>query len=162
VVESVKPRSPLRAEPGLSQTVVDRPLVRVGQHGVGLGGLLEPLFGLLVAGVLVGVEPDRGTAIGLLDLGQVRVPIQTQDLVVLVVRQVVRVPSAAVEPTPRRNAPAAESSAYSEAARSRHVAGGGEGGGPGRAATATAGRRRAVQVSESTSVAPSAENVPGS
>ena len=39
----------------VAEAVVARPLLGVGEHRVGLGGLLEALLGLLVAGVLVRV-----------------------------------------------------------------------------------------------------------
>src|SRR5262249_53631981 len=46
------------ADAGVTVPVVRRALLRIAQHGVGLGRFLEPLFRLWIAGVLVGVVLD--------------------------------------------------------------------------------------------------------
>ena len=63
--------------------VVARSLVLVGQHGVGERQLLEPLLGRLVAGVPVGVPPERELAVRRLDLDVARVARHAEQLVVL-------------------------------------------------------------------------------
>ena len=68
---SRKPPPPPRSRAGVAETVVEGALLRVGQHLVGLGRLLETPLGLLVAGVAVGVELHRQLAVGLLQLGRV-------------------------------------------------------------------------------------------
>src|SRR5438876_416544 len=52
-----------------AEAVVVRALVRIGEHAVRLVDLLEALLGLLVAGVLVGMELHRELPVGLLQLG---------------------------------------------------------------------------------------------
>ena len=63
-----KPCGP--APPGgrVPELVVAGALLRVAQHLVRLGGLLEALLGFLVAGVPVGVALEGDLAVGLLDL----------------------------------------------------------------------------------------------
>src|SRR5690606_17527322 len=55
-------------EGGMAVLVVDAPLAAVGQHLVGLLGLLEARFRLGVARIAVGVVFLRGAPVGLLDL----------------------------------------------------------------------------------------------
>ena len=57
-----------RADAGVAEAVVHAPLLRVGEHRVGLGRFLELLLGLLVAGIAVGVVLERELAVGALDL----------------------------------------------------------------------------------------------
>src|SRR5439155_19070731 len=59
------------------------PLLGVGQHGVGLGGLLELLFGRFVAGISVRVVFHRELAVRALDVAVARRPRDTQNLVVV-------------------------------------------------------------------------------
>ena len=73
----------LRVDPGMTELVVRRLLLRVRQHRVGLVGLLEALLGGLVARVAVRVVLHRDAAIGLLDLGLVRATLDAQYIVVI-------------------------------------------------------------------------------
>ena len=52
----------------MAELVVFLTFLRVGEHIVGFGGLLEFLFSLLVAGVLVGVILDSQLAVGFFEL----------------------------------------------------------------------------------------------
>src|SRR6266540_2460176 len=58
----------LAVEPGLPEGVVALPLLRVAEHAVGLGDLLEALLSVRVAGVEVRVVLARQLAVGALDL----------------------------------------------------------------------------------------------
>ena len=74
----------LRAFKGLvPETVVLGALLRVAQHVVGLGGLLEELLGLLVSGILVGMVLDGHLLVGALDLVLGSVLGNSQHLVVV-------------------------------------------------------------------------------
>jgi hypothetical protein len=58
---------------GARQTLVPEAVVRgalvgVAEHRIGLGALFEPLLGLLVAGIPVGVQLESHLAVGALDL----------------------------------------------------------------------------------------------
>jgi hypothetical protein len=57
-----------RADAGVTEAVVQAPLLRVGEDGVGLGRFLEPLFRFLAALVAVGMVLERQLAVGALDL----------------------------------------------------------------------------------------------
>ncbi|MNG02380.1 hypothetical protein D3C84_854060 [compost metagenome] len=61
--------------------VVGGALARVGQHFVGLVGLLEFLLGRLVARIAVRVVLHRQAAIGLLQLGLTGAALDTEDFV---------------------------------------------------------------------------------
>ena len=63
--------------------VVGLLLLRIGEHLVGLGGLLELLLGIGIVAVYVRVEFPGDPAEGFLDLGVGRVPGHAQDLVVV-------------------------------------------------------------------------------
>ena len=65
--------------------VIGRALLRIGQHLVGLLGLLEALFRLLrpVALVAIGVELHGQLAVGLLDVVLGRVFRHAEDFVVV-------------------------------------------------------------------------------
>src|SRR5262245_64336903 len=52
----------------MTEAVVDMPLVGVGEHGVSLRRLLEPIFGNLVAGIAIRMVLERELAIRALDL----------------------------------------------------------------------------------------------
>src|SRR5690606_24150795 len=67
----------------MPEAVVLRPLFRVREAGVRLGGLLELLLGLLVPGVSVGVVLQGELAVGTLDLLGGGVSRNAQDLVVV-------------------------------------------------------------------------------
>ena len=58
-------------------------LLFVGEHGVRLGRFLEALFGLVVAGIAVGVVLQRELAVGALDLPISGLPLELEDLVVV-------------------------------------------------------------------------------
>src|SRR6185503_18901617 len=73
----------LRAEASAAEAVVTRALLVVREDGVRLRRLLELVLGRLVARVLVGVVPDRETAIRLLDLRRVGVALDAEHLVVV-------------------------------------------------------------------------------
>ena len=57
-----------------------QPLVR--ENLVRFGDVLELLLGLLIAGVLIRVEPERLLVVGLLDLIRRRVELHTEQVVV--------------------------------------------------------------------------------
>ena len=67
IVGSMPPR-PLAADAGVAEAVVQRPLLAIGEHGVGLGRFLEFLFRLPVAGVAIGMVLQRELAVRALDL----------------------------------------------------------------------------------------------
>ena len=77
----------LGADAGEAEAVVGAPLLRVGEHRVGLGRLLEALLGVRIAGVAVGVVLERELAVGLLELVGARLARDAQDLVVVALRQ---------------------------------------------------------------------------
>ena len=56
------------ADAGVAKLVIAPALLWIGEHRVGLGGLLELLFGALVIGIPVGMVLERHLAIGALDL----------------------------------------------------------------------------------------------
>jgi hypothetical protein len=53
---------------GVTEAIVGRALVAVGEDGVGLGRFLELLLGGVVAGIAIGVVLERQLAVGALDL----------------------------------------------------------------------------------------------
>src|SRR5262249_55293401 len=71
------------AQPRGAEAVVLGALLLVGEDAVGLGGGLELLLGVLVAGVLVRVVLEGLLAIGLLDLVRRRVPRDAENIVVV-------------------------------------------------------------------------------
>src|SRR2546426_152287 len=77
------------AEPGADprsggpEAVEVRPLVGIGQHCVRLVHLLEPLLGVLVTAIAIGMELHRELTVGLLDLGLAGVARDAEDLVVV-------------------------------------------------------------------------------
>ena len=58
-----------RGESFVAVLIVDRALLRVGQHFIGLLALLELLLGFVIVGIAVGVKFHRQAAIRFLDLG---------------------------------------------------------------------------------------------
>ena len=67
----------------MTEAVVHVPLVRVHEHGVGLGRFLEVVLGRLVAGIAVGVVLQRQLAVRALDLLIGRRTRHAQDLVIV-------------------------------------------------------------------------------
>jgi hypothetical protein len=65
------------------EAIIQLPLVRVRQHLVGLGQLLEPLLGLLVAGIAVGMVFHRQPTISLLYLAYLAATFKAEDLVIV-------------------------------------------------------------------------------
>ncbi len=91
-----------------ARLVVLLALRRVGQHVVGLGDLLEPLLGLRVPGIGVGVVGAGQLAVGLLDVGLARVLGDAEGGVVVLLDVVARAhrrPSSLSSRWPRRQAP---------------------------------------------------------
>ena len=76
-------REPAAAQPLVAVGVVLAPAVGVGEHLVGLGGLLELVLGLRVLGVRVRVQLAREPPERLLDLRLVRGPADAEHLVVV-------------------------------------------------------------------------------
>ena len=72
-----------RARPRGSEPVEVSALVGIGQDGVRLVDLFEPLLGFLVAAVAVGMELHRELAISLLDLGLAGGARDAEDLVIV-------------------------------------------------------------------------------
>jgi hypothetical protein len=66
-----------------AEAVVVRPLVLVGEDGVGDRQLLEALLRRLVAGVAIGVPLERQAPVGGLDLDVRRAPVDPQGCVVV-------------------------------------------------------------------------------
>ena len=66
---------------GAAETVVAGPFIGIGKDIVGLGCLLELFFGLLVAGILVGVILVRQAAVSALDVLGTGVFVDAQHLV---------------------------------------------------------------------------------
>ena len=80
----VKPTSaPPPAAGRGAEAVVVGALVRIGQDGVRLADLFEAVFGLLVAGVLVGVVGPREVAVGLFQITVAGVARDAEDRVVV-------------------------------------------------------------------------------
>ena len=67
----------------VAEAIVEAPLLRVGEHLIGLGGLLETRLGFLVARVAVRMQIERELAVGSLQLGGVGVAAHAQDFVVV-------------------------------------------------------------------------------
>src|SRR5262249_48594946 len=68
-VEPAEGPLPLRTLKGtVSKAIVLGTSLGIRQHLVGFVYFLEPFFGLLVAGVTIGVELDRETTVGLLQV----------------------------------------------------------------------------------------------
>src|SRR6266542_838370 len=75
------------ARPGhRAEAIVLRPLVRIGEHAVGLADLLEALLGSVVARILVGVELAGEGAVGVLERGVVGVAPHAEEGVVVLGR----------------------------------------------------------------------------
>ena len=67
----------------MAEAIVERALVAVGEHGIGLGRFLELLLGVVVARVAIGVVLQRQLAIRALDLLVRRLALDAEDLVVV-------------------------------------------------------------------------------
>ena len=67
----------------MTQLVVARTFVRVGQHRVGLGRFLEFILGLRIALIAIGMMLQREFAIRALDLRVFCVPSDSKNLVVV-------------------------------------------------------------------------------
>jgi hypothetical protein len=63
--------------------VVALALLRVAEDAVGLGRLLEPVFGVLVPLVAIGVVLERQLPVGGLDLGVGGIPRHPENLVIV-------------------------------------------------------------------------------
>ena len=61
-------RPPAPVTPGVAEAVVQAALLAVGEHGVGFRGFLERFFGLVIAGIAVGMILQRELAVRALDL----------------------------------------------------------------------------------------------
>src|SRR5579872_3405648 len=72
-----------RAHPGMAETVVLRPLLRVAQHAVGFRGFLEFFFRSGILAIAVGMILQGQAAVGALDLLLVGVAADSQDLVII-------------------------------------------------------------------------------
>ena len=89
VLDAAEPlRAPARArrsarDARVSEAVVARALLGIGEDGVSLSRLLELLLGLLVAGVFVRVVADCELAVSALYLRLGRAPAQAEDFVVI-------------------------------------------------------------------------------
>jgi hypothetical protein len=70
----------------VAEAVVLGALVRVGQDGVGLRGLLELLLGLGIVGIAVGVVLEREAPVGLLQVLAARAAGDAEHLVVVALR----------------------------------------------------------------------------
>ena len=81
-VEAAGERSAL-AKGGMAELVELGPLLRIGEHRVRFGQLLELLLGRLVARVPVGMVLERQLAIGLFDLVLAGVAAQAEDFIVV-------------------------------------------------------------------------------
>src|SRR5690606_5569484 len=73
----------LTADAGVPEAVVRGPLLRIGEHGVRLGGLLELLLGFLAALIAVRVVLEGELAVRRLQLGFRDVARDTENLVVV-------------------------------------------------------------------------------
>ena len=82
-VEAGPARSTGARHAGVAEAVVPRALVGVAQDGVGLGGLLELLFGGRVALIAIGVVLQRQLAIRALDVLLAGILRDAEDLVVV-------------------------------------------------------------------------------
>ena len=82
-MEESNPAKGCSPTPAVSEAVVLRPLVGVGEHGVCLRGLLEVLLGLLVTGVAIGMELHRQLAVRSFDLVLRGAAVYTEHLVVV-------------------------------------------------------------------------------
>jgi len=71
----------------MAEAIVGLTLLRIGEHCVGLRDLLEALLGGGIVRIAVGMELERELAVGLLELGLVRVSGDAQDLVVVALLQ---------------------------------------------------------------------------
>ena len=71
-----------------AEAIVGPPLLRIGEHRVGLAGFLEALLGLGIFGIAVRVMLERELAISLLELALVRTTGDAQDFVVIALGQV--------------------------------------------------------------------------
>src|SRR5690606_9826607 len=87
VAEVAEPGPAGASDPLVAEAVVGAALVRIGQHRVGLGGLLELLLGLRIVRIAVRMELERELAVGLLQRVGVGRAIDAQHLVVVALRQ---------------------------------------------------------------------------
>ena len=71
------------ADAGVAEAVVEAALLAIGEDRVGLGRFLELLFGLVVAGIAIGVVLQRELAVRALDLLIGRLALDAEDLVVV-------------------------------------------------------------------------------
>ena len=71
------------ADAGVAEAIVERPLLLVGENGVGLGRFLEFLFRLAVARVAIGMMLQRQLAVGAFDLDYGRLALDAEDLVII-------------------------------------------------------------------------------
>ena len=83
IVGSNPPAPPAFAHAGMAEAVVEAALLRVGEHRVGLGRLLEFVFRRFVAGIAVRMVLQRQLAVGALDLLVGGLTLDAQDLVVI-------------------------------------------------------------------------------
>ena len=67
----------------MAELVVTCLFVRVAEDGIGLGGLLEFLLGLFVAGIAVGMVFQSEFAVGLFQVFRSGVFVNAQDFVVI-------------------------------------------------------------------------------
>src|SRR5262249_37495787 len=87
VADVGEPAAESRAAGALvTEAVVERPFLRVGEHLVGLRGFLEARLRLMVAGVAVGVQLEGELAVGPLQLAGIGAARDTQDLVIIALR----------------------------------------------------------------------------
>src|SRR5688572_5767959 len=82
----------------MAELVVGRPLLRVGQHFVGLVGLLEMLLGLRVVRIAVRMPLHGQLPVGLLDVLFGRVPVYAEHLVVVALRHASAFPQLPAQP----------------------------------------------------------------
>ena len=78
---------PARAHALEAEAVVGAALLGVGEHRVGLGRLLELLFGARVVGIAIGMEPQRELAVRLLQLFVRRAARDAEHVVVVALGQ---------------------------------------------------------------------------
>ena len=71
------------AHAGMAEPIVEAALLRVGEHGVGFGRLLERLLGLVIPRVAVGMVLQRKLAVRALDLLIRGLALDPEDLVVV-------------------------------------------------------------------------------
>ena len=74
------------ADARMAEAIVQAPLFAIGEDRVRLGGFLERLFRLLVAWIAIGMVFQRELAIRALDLLLGRLPLDSENLVVVALR----------------------------------------------------------------------------